>query len=138
MARPVTESPGRATGHPLLLERVLPPHSPAQLGVSPSAPCRPGCTPRAGSGHPCGVTRYASFFNPSPGLISSHSNPPTAAIVAAKPRDTFQPKCSASQGASVGESVPPTLAPVFMTPESVPAWRGARSMVLAQNAPTVK
>src|SRR5438132_6010580 len=33
------------------------PHSPAQLGVSPSRPRRPGCTPRAASGHPCGVTR---------------------------------------------------------------------------------
>ena len=38
-------------------ERVLPPHSPAQLGVSPSRPRRPGCTPRAASGRPCGVTR---------------------------------------------------------------------------------
>src|SRR3989454_12778368 len=33
------------------------PHSPAQLGVSPSRPRRPGCTPRAASGRPCGVTR---------------------------------------------------------------------------------
>jgi len=41
----------------LLFERVLPPHSPAQLDVSPSRPRRPGCTPRAASGHPCGVTR---------------------------------------------------------------------------------
>src|SRR5881396_679100 len=38
-------------------ERVLPPHSSAQLGVSPSRPRRPGCTPRAASGRPCGVTR---------------------------------------------------------------------------------
>src|SRR2546428_270405 len=37
--------------------RVLPPHSPVQLGVSPSRPRRPGCTPRAACGHPCGVTR---------------------------------------------------------------------------------
>jgi len=41
----------------LLFERVLSPHSPAQLGVSPSKLRRPGCTPRAASGHPCGVTR---------------------------------------------------------------------------------
>jgi Tol biopolymer transport system component len=40
-----------------ILLRVLPPHSPAQLGVSPSRPRRPGCTPRAASGRPCGVTR---------------------------------------------------------------------------------
>src|SRR5881296_1549227 len=78
------------------------------------------------------------FRNPSPGLTSSHSRPPTAAMAAANPSDTFQPNCSASQGVRVGEIVPPTLAPVFMMPESVPAWRGARSMVLAQNAPTVK
>ena len=44
----------------------------------------------------------------------------------------------AAQGVSVGEIVPPTLAPVFMIPESVPEWRGARSIVLAQKAPTVK
>src|SRR5438445_815312 len=50
-------APGRATGYPLLFERVLPPHSPAQLGASPSQPRRPGCTPRAASGRPCGVTR---------------------------------------------------------------------------------
>jgi len=41
----------------LLFERVLPPHSPAQLGVSPSRSRRPGCTPCAASGRPCGVTR---------------------------------------------------------------------------------
>ena len=38
-------------------ERVLPPHSPVQLGGSPSRPRRPGCPPRAASGRPCGVTR---------------------------------------------------------------------------------
>src|SRR2546426_12714004 len=81
-------------------------------------------------------TRYRHFFNPSPGLTSSHSRPPMVAIAAAKPSDMFQPKRSASQGVSVGESVPPTLAPAFMMPDSVPAWRGARSMVLAQKAPT--
>src|SRR5438034_4546852 len=43
-------------------ERVLPPHSPAQLGVSPSRPRRPGCTPRAASGRPCGATRTHSAF----------------------------------------------------------------------------
>src|SRR2546426_11937480 len=47
----------RTIAYPLLFERVLPPHSPAQLGVSPSRPRRPGCTPRAASGRPCGVTR---------------------------------------------------------------------------------
>src|SRR5436309_4547750 len=47
----------RTIAYPLLYERVLPPHSPAQLGVSPSQPRRPGCTPCAASGHPCGVTR---------------------------------------------------------------------------------
>src|SRR3989442_1974383 len=53
IAGPVIESPE----HPLLFERVLRPHSPAQLGVSPSRPRRSGWTPRAASGHPCGVTR---------------------------------------------------------------------------------
>src|SRR5436309_5971880 len=47
----------RTIAYPLLYERVLPPHSPSQLGVSPSQPRRPGCTPRAASGRPCGVTR---------------------------------------------------------------------------------
>src|SRR5207247_6279169 len=40
---------------------VLPPHNPAQLGVSPTKPRRPGCTPRAASGHPCGVTCNSAF-----------------------------------------------------------------------------
>src|SRR2546427_11837981 len=54
---PVGEQPSRAAGPPLLFERVLPLHSPSQLGVSPSQPRRPVCTPRAASGRPCGVTR---------------------------------------------------------------------------------
>src|SRR5213594_3419378 len=39
---PVGEQPSRAAGHPLLFERVLPLHSPSQLGVSPSKPRRLG------------------------------------------------------------------------------------------------
>src|SRR2546422_8764481 len=38
-------------------ERVLSADSPVELRVSPSRPRRPGCTPRAASGRPCGVTR---------------------------------------------------------------------------------
>ena len=48
-------------------ERGLPPHSPVQPGnplllplqrvETPSQPRRPGCTPCAASGRPCGVTR---------------------------------------------------------------------------------
>src|SRR3989442_7079553 len=52
----------RTIAYPLLFERVLPPHSPGQLGVSPSRPRRPGCTPCAASGRPCGVTRTHSAF----------------------------------------------------------------------------
>src|SRR5438552_11397979 len=57
-ARIEKDTGGRGSGAmKMKRERVLPPHSPAQLGVSPSRPRRPGCTPFAASGHPCGVTR---------------------------------------------------------------------------------
>src|SRR2546425_7788184 len=57
-ARIEKDTGGRGSGATKMKrERVLPPHSPAQLGVSPSRPRRPGCTPRAASGRPCGVTR---------------------------------------------------------------------------------
>ena len=78
------------------------------------------------------------FLRPSSGLISSHSMPPSTATNAAKPSATCHPWCSASQGVKVGEMVPPMFAPVFMTPERVPAWRDVKSIVLAQKAPTVK
>jgi hypothetical protein len=67
MARKCTrnvKNRSRRPGNPLLCERVLPPHSPAQLGVSPSRPRRLGCTPRAASGRPCGVTRSMHRLQP--------------------------------------------------------------------------
>ena len=60
-------------------------------------------------------------FSPSPGLMKSQHNPPSKAMAAARPRATGQPNESAIQGVSVGESVPPRLAPVFIKPERVPA-----------------
>ena len=48
------------------------------------------------------------------------------------------PYWSAIQGVSVGERVPPRLAPVFIIPDRVPAWALERSTVELQNAPMVK
>lgn len=61
------------------------------------------------------------LFIPFPGRIINQQTPPINAMPAARPRATGQPKESAIQGVSVGESVPPKLAPVFIRPESVPA-----------------
>src|SRR5262249_19910084 len=41
-------------------------------------------------------------------------------------------------GVRVGESVPPTLAPVFINPDNIPACRLERSTVEFQYAPTEK
>ena len=77
-------------------------------------------------------------FSPSPGLIFNHANPPIKAKAAAMPRETDQPNWLAIQGVRVGEIVPPRLAPVFISPESVPAWALDKSTALLQNAPIVK
>jgi hypothetical protein len=55
-------------------------------------------------------------FRPRPGLMNNQHNPPINAMQAAKPRSTGQPYVSAIQGVSVGERVPPKLAPVFIRP----------------------
>src|SRR5918994_3063629 len=75
---------------------------------------------------------------PSPGLIWVHINPPASATHAATPSAPDQPICSANQGVRVGDRTPPRLAPVFMRPESAPAWRFDRSTVDDQYAPTGK
>jgi len=58
-----------------IFSRVLPPHSPVQLGVSPLRPRRPGCTPRAASGRPCGVTRSSCCKEPCLSGLRSKEKP---------------------------------------------------------------
>ena len=60
---------------------------------------------------------------------------PQVAMSAATSNEAVQPQLSASQGVRLGEMTPPTLAPMFITPDRVPACVLERSVVTLQYAP---
>ncbi len=68
----------------------------------------------------------------SSGSTFIHISPPQSAIAAANRSDAVQPQWSASQGVRLGEITPAMFAPVFITPDRVPAWVLERSVVTLQ------
>lgn len=59
--------------------------------------------------------------SPSVASIFIHITPPQRAMNAATSNDAVQPQWAASQGVRLGEMTPPTFAPMFITPDNVPA-----------------
>src|SRR2546428_6323838 len=72
------------------------------------------------------------------GWTPSQKNAPRNARTAATYSALSQPKRWAISGVRVGERAPPRFPPMFMKPDTVPAWALARSMVAAQYAATVR
>src|SRR5712692_5324423 len=83
------------------------------LPVSASSIARSGCTP-------------------------SHSSAPNTARAAATYSALSQPNRWARNGVRVGDNAPPRFPPMFIKPDTVPAYELARSMVEAQYAAAVR
>ncbi len=71
-------------------------------------------------------------LNPSLASIFTHITPPQRAMSAAISNEAVHPQWSASQGVRLGEITPPTFAPMFITPDRVPACVLERSVVTLQ------